>query len=255
MNPDDERLGQLLRAIRRRQGLTQVTLAQAAGVPRGDIMRVEAGLAGGLALDRIRRIIDAAGGRARLGTWLNGAAADRILDERHAAVVERALALFVRRGWATRVEVSFSDYGDRGSIDLLAAHAQTRIAAVCEIKTEFGSLEETNRTLDVKVRLGAKIANAAFGWWPSGGVARLLIVPNSDSVRRVVRQHANTMQSLYPARGREVRAWLRDPAAPFGGIWFVSEVAHGDKISRTRSGKDAGVRKSRLLSEGARGGQ
>ena len=119
--PDDERVGRLLVAIRRKARLSQRVLALAATVPREDLMRSEAGDAGDVSLDRIRRIFAAAGGRAHLATWWNGAAADRILDERHAALVERAVGVFQRRGWTTAVEVSFSEYGERGSVDILAA--------------------------------------------------------------------------------------------------------------------------------------
>ena len=91
-----------------------------------------------------------------------------------------------------------------------------------EIKSTFGSLEETNRALDVKERLAPKIALARFGWKPVV-VGRILVVPSERTVRRVVARHAATMDALYPARSREVRAWLRMPDVPIRGIWFVSD--------------------------------
>ena len=228
---DDARLGLLLKAIRQRHRLTQRALAGLAVVPREDVIRIEAGAIGSLPLDRVRRIFEAVGARATLGIWFNGAMADRLLDHRHAALVERALTVFRRRGWEVRVEVSFSEYGERGSIDLLAGHPTSRIAAICEVKSVFGSLEETNRVLDVKVRLGKKITRDTLGWLPTGGIARILIVPDEMTMRRTIARHAETMATLYPARGREVRAWLRRPVTPFGGIWFLSEVARSDSSS------------------------
>jgi hypothetical protein len=102
---DDERVGRLLRAIRRRSGLTQLALALRAAVPRGDVMMIEAGYVGLIPLDRTRRVFDAVGGRARLSTFWNGAVADRLLDDAHARIVERALEVFQARGWETAVEV------------------------------------------------------------------------------------------------------------------------------------------------------
>ena len=135
------------------------------------------------------------------------------------------------RGWDVHVEVSFSKWGERGSIDVLALNREARIAIVIEVKTVIGSLEETNRVLDVKVRLAPTVVRDRFDWQP-GLVARLLVVPNSSSVRRVIDQHAGTMTTLYPARSREVRAWLRRPDTPLSGIWFVSDGQHVSSVKR-----------------------
>jgi transcriptional regulator with XRE-family HTH domain len=220
-NPDDERLGHQLRAIRRRTALTQVDLARLAGIPAKELRRIENGNAGNVSLGRIRSAFDAAGARARLVPWWNGAAADRLLDEAHAALVETATGLFSARGWQVKPETSFSEFGERGSIDLLAAHPRHRAVAACEIKSTFGSLEDTNRTLDLKVRLAPKISERVFGWKPSV-VGRILVVPNDSTIRRIVERHAATMHAIYPARSRDVRAWLRTPTTDLAAIWFVS---------------------------------
>jgi hypothetical protein len=98
--------------------------------------------------------------------------------------------------------------------------------AVCEIKSAFGSLEETNRSLDIKVRLASKITERAFGWRPKF-VGRILIVGDEPMNRRVVRHHAATMDAIYPERGRAVRAWLRKPDRSIAGIWFLSIPGNG----------------------------
>lgn len=225
---DDERTGRLLIAIRLRYGLSQRDLAKRSGVPRNDIMRIEAGEVGLVRLDRARRAFAAACGRARLGIWWQGAAADRIIDERHAALVERAVGVFRRRGWETAVEVSFSVYGERGSIDVLAARRDVAALAICEVKSEIPSFEEMNRTLDAKHRLGPGIARERFGRRPRIQ-GRLLILAASSTNRRLIEGHSETMASAYPARSREVRAWLRSPNAPLQGIWFLSEVPKRDR--------------------------
>jgi hypothetical protein len=226
---EDERAGRLLREIRHRTGATQRELGLRGGVPRRDVIGIEAGRAGSVVLGRVRAAFEAAGARARLTVWWGGAAADRLLDERHASLVERAVAILRRRGWITVVEASFSEYGERGSIDLLGAKPAELAIALCEIKSAFGSLEETNRVLDVKERLLPKIVEDRFGWRPKF-VGRILIVPSTDSVRRIVARHEETMASTYPARSHEVRAWLRAPTRPLRGIWFLSEVAERNRV-------------------------
>lgn len=147
MHPDDERLGHLLRAIRRRTGLTQAHLALMAGVPRRDVIAVEAGRAGGVELERLRRLFSELDARFKPAVWWRGAAADRLLDERHAALTEIGVVVLARRGWQTAVEVSFSEFGERGSVDILGFHAATRAAVAAEVKGWIGSLEETTERL------------------------------------------------------------------------------------------------------------
>ncbi len=120
------------------------------------------------------------------------------------------------------MEVSFAEYGERGSIDILGANRAALAVAVCEVKSVLGSLEETNRVLDVKERLAPAIALKRLGWRPKV-VARILILPRDSTIQRVIAAHPNTMGRLYPARAREIRAWLRDPSKPIRGIWFVSD--------------------------------
>jgi transcriptional regulator with XRE-family HTH domain len=225
---DDERVGRLLILLRRRLRMRQRTLSGLAGVPRDDVLRVEAGRAGSVRLERLRRIFEAAGARGRFTVWWNGAAADRLLDERHAALVERAVSVFQRRGWTTAVEASYSEYGERGSIDILAGHPRFRAIAVSEVKSGIGSSEEMHRVLDAKERLAPKLAKQRFGWVPEA-VGRILILPDELAMRRAVDRHGATMTSTYPARGRQIRAWIRRPDGPLRGIWFLSEVANGDR--------------------------
>lgn len=206
-------------------------LAAAARVPLRDVKRLEAGRAGEVRLDRIRSLFEAVDGRARLVPWWKGAAADRLLDERHAALAEGRIAVFRTRAWEPFAEVSFSEFGERGSIDLFAAHAGFRAVAVCEVKSTIGSLEETNRMLDVKVRLAPTIAFKRFGWRPRI-VGRILILPRGNTVRRIVNTHSATMQTLYPHSGREIRAWLRLPNFPLSAIWFAPDGPNRSAVRR-----------------------
>ena len=136
------------------------------------------GDAGSVRLARIRKAFEAVDGRLYLSPWWRGAAADRLLDERHAELVERLVALLRERGWIVGVEVSFNEWGERGSIDVLAWHPVRRAVAVCEAKTAFGSIEETDRILDVKVRVASGASSGAVGWRPVV-VGLILVVPEA----------------------------------------------------------------------------
>lgn len=229
---DDVRLGRALRELRRQAGQTQAQAAAASRVSRRTIGRIERDGAGALTVDTLRRIFALYEARVRLDVWWRGALLDRLLDQQHAALVEHLAGLFGRRGWLVQPEVTFSEWGERGAIDLLAIHPPTGSCVVVEVKTAWGSLEETNRRLDVKVRLAEKLAEQRFGWKPTS-VSRLLALPDHDAPRRVAASHAETLALLYPARAREMRTWLRRPIGRIGGLWFVSN-AH---LNATGSGR------------------
>jgi len=231
MSMEDERLGRLLRSSRRDSGLTQTQLATAARVPLRDLKRIEGGFAGDVRLGRIRSVFESLDGRARVVPWWKGASADRLLDQRHAALVERVVRLLRVRGWDPYVELSFSEFGERGSIDIFASLRRASAVAICEVKSVIGSLEETNRVLDVKERLAPTIAFKRLGWRPRV-IGRLLILPAESTSRRAIQLHASTMDGLYPRRGREVRAWLRSPDEPIRAIWFVSDGSNRTAIPR-----------------------
>jgi transcriptional regulator with XRE-family HTH domain len=218
-----QQVGRIARVLRHRQRLRQVDVAHRAGVSRLTVMKLEAGQAGGLTLNGIAAVFQGLGGRIDLRPMWQGAALDRLLDEGHARLSGRMLEILGREGWATELEVTFSVYGDRGSIDILAWHAASRTLLVVEIKTELGSVEGLLRPLDVKCRLARDIARDRFGWQPAR-VGRLVIMPEDSTVRRQVSRHARIVDVSLPHRSREVRQWLRSPHGQLAGLWFLSEV-------------------------------
>jgi hypothetical protein len=222
VHPDDERLAKASRALRRRQGIRQVDLS-GRGRSRRFVVDLEKGRSGRMRLDDLRDHFAALGATLRTTVWWNGAAFDRLLDERHAAILERALVVMRLEGWRTDSEVTYSKFGERGSIDILAGHDASRVVLVGEVKADIGSLEETNRLLDVKARHAPALALERFGW-KAAALGRVLILPEDWTLRRLVARHAATFDSVYPARGREIRTWIRRPSGPLRGLWFVSEV-------------------------------
>jgi hypothetical protein len=215
------RLARLHRMLRHRQRLTQEGLAAKAGVGQWVVRQIEAVALDRLRLSDIERSFDALGCRLKLTAYFNGAAAERLLDEGHAALLGAFVTLLKRRDWVTRVEVSFSEWGERGSIDILAWHPAERALLVIEVKTELAGLDATLRPLDVKIRLAPVIAAKRFGW-ERRFVARVLVLPEDSSARRAVKRHGSVLDAELPARSRELRAWVRRPSQPTAGIWFLS---------------------------------
>jgi transcriptional regulator with XRE-family HTH domain len=228
----DVRLGEMLRALRRKQKLTQDQVAAAVGASRRSVGRIERGRVADLSVGLVRDVFEACDARLYLNAWWNGVALDRLLDERHAGITERAIPWLHELGWLTALEVTFNEYGDRGSIDILAAHEATHSALIGEVKGSIGSTEETNRILDMKVRVAPNLVERRFGWRPAT-VSRLLILPNDASVRRVVNRHGETFGSAYPVRGVAVRRWLRQPVGAISGLCFLSESRSRQGVQRS----------------------
>ena len=154
---------------------------------------------------------------------------DRLLDEGYADIVGRVTALLAVHGWQVFPEVTFSEYGERGSIDVLAWHEASRTLLVVEVKTEIASAEELLRRHDVKVRLAARIARTRLGLDPRA-VGRLLVIDDGSTTRRRVARLAPVLDRVYPTRGRDVTRWLGAPSGEIGGILLVA----ADERARVR---------------------
>lgn len=225
---DDARIGRSLRALRQRRGLRQSEVAVAAGVSQSTVSDVECGRLAGLPIATIRRIFAAVdAGFEGMIQW-RGAGLDRLLDARHAALVAASVRRLGDLGWETRVETTYSIYGERGSIDVLGALPAVRAVLVEEVKSELGSLEETIRKLDEKVRLvRERVAEAEVGWRPSI-VGRLLVLPDTSMARSRVAVLDSVLGVAFPDRGSKVRAWLHAPSGGLAGVLFQRDIAMGD---------------------------
>jgi transcriptional regulator with XRE-family HTH domain len=228
---DDARLGRLIRVLRHRRGWRQEDLAHRAGVGPRAIGRLESGRLGPVQVSTVRAVVATFGlsyeGRIR-GL---GAGEDRLLDQRHATLVGGGATWLVTEGWETRSEITYSEWGERGSVDLLGWHPPTASLLVIEVKTELASIEATLRKLDEKVRLAEAIVRQ-FGWRPKS-VSRLLILPDDTTQRRQVRLHASVLDVAYPVRTRAVRTWCRAPSGSIAGLMFLTPVASGRRITET----------------------
>ena len=122
---DDARLGRLVRALRHRRRWRQVDLAERAGVGHDAITKLEAGRLGPMRMSSIRAIVSAFGLSYESAVRGLGADEDRLIDQRHATLLGVGAGWLSSLSWLTRAEVSYSEWGERGSIDLLAWHAPT----------------------------------------------------------------------------------------------------------------------------------
>jgi transcriptional regulator with XRE-family HTH domain len=218
---DDIRIGRLLRALRRNRGLRQADLAKMAGVSQSLISLIERGHLSSLSIDTLRRVFGALDARFEGSVSWRGGAVDRLVDERHAQLVGAYATDLQRLGWEVHVEVTFNEFGDRGSIDILALDKGERVAAVVEIKTELTAIDETIRRLDVKTRLTSKIVGDRFGWKPTE-VSRFLVVLESATNRRRVAAHQGSLGMAFPDRGVGARRWLRSPSRGIAALQFFS---------------------------------
>lgn len=215
------------RALRIRQALRQSDVAERSGVGRWKVVDLEAARVDDLTVGVIERCFATLGAGIRLGADWHGAALDRLFDERHARLVGLVVEFLRRRGWRIEVEVSFSQRGDRGSIDVFAWHPVRFALVVFEIKSELGGLDPLLRPLDVKFRLAPAIANR-FGWRPVRSVSRIVVCPEDRTVRRQAARHEAVLSQALPARGHQVRRWLAEPDSAIAGLWFMSDVAGTD---------------------------
>ena len=222
---DPQRIGRSLRAIRIRLGLRQVDVAKRASVSRSFVSNLERGLARATDLSRIERVCRALGADLDVRIRWRGEGLDRLLDEAHAALVDAIVAVLRSAGWVVELEVTFNDYGDRGSIDVLAWHPLQRALLVIEIKSVIADAQGTLAPLDRKVRIAPKLARVR-GWAPAS-VSRLLVVGDHATSRRRVARFGSLFAAALPARGNVLRRWLATPAGATAGLLFLSDSTVG----------------------------
>lgn len=106
----------------------QLDLAAAAGISRAKVARIEVGQSAGMPVRDLERVAQAVGARTDLRLSWNGEALDRLLDADHARLVEAISETLGANGWVVTLEATFWIRGERGSIDVLAWHEQTRLS-------------------------------------------------------------------------------------------------------------------------------
>lgn len=218
---DAIRFGLGIRALRRRRQWTQAELASRAGLSASAVGRLERGRSDRVTVRTLDGVAAELGGRVEVRLLWNGEGLDRLLDQRHASLVDSTLELLVGAGWSTAVEVSFAICGERGSIDVLAFHPQTGSLLVVEVKSVVPDLQAMLVSLDRKGRLAREIARERD--WHAQTVTRLLVLPDDRTARRRVAALGRTFGTALPARTVEVRRWLKSPAGANHGVLFLTD--------------------------------
>ncbi len=206
----DEVVGRLLRMVRLRKGWTQATVARRARISVASVSRIELGQVGRHRLEIVQRHAAALDLRAEVVVTGRGGETDRLLDQEHAAIVEWLAGLLAGEGWTVVPEASFSVYGERGRIDLLAYHAASRTLLVVEVKTELTDLQALQGAMDVRARLAPRLARERG--WDVRQVATLIALADTGRNRGIVRAHA-ALFAGFERHGARVRQWLHRPRA------------------------------------------
>jgi hypothetical protein len=137
-------------------------------------------------------------------------------------MTETVARMLMDAGWEVRPEVSFSHYGERGVVDLVAWHAASRTLLLVELKTELVDINDMLAVTDRRRRLAANIAEP-FGWLPAA-VASWVVVAESRTNRRRLEQHRSAIRSAFPLDGRSVAGWLKRPHHPHFALWFLPNL-------------------------------
>jgi len=230
------RFGLGMRALRHRRRWTQAQLAAKVNVSRSVIWRIERGHADRVAVHVLVRIAAALDARIDMRLLWQGEGLDRLLDARHASLVERVVEILTSSDWEVATEVSFNICGERGSIDVLAFHPATGSLLVIEIKSVVLDMQAMLVGIDRKGRLAREIGRER--WCEVTSVTRLLVLPDDQTARRRVVRHGATFRAALPARTVDIRRWIRHPAGTRHGVLFLSDARHPSsrhRVSMPRS--------------------
>jgi transcriptional regulator with XRE-family HTH domain len=181
----DLEVGRLLRMLRIRRGWRLRDVADRCGLSVTTIGRTEQGWVASVAVIRAHAaVLDV---RVEWRVIGRGAEVIRLLDEEHAAIVEVVATRAVEAGMSTEAEVSYSEYGERGRIDLMASKPGTGVLAVVEVKTELADLQDLFGSLNAKGRLAPTLASRRG--WATDRVVIILALAATAANRSVVSAH------------------------------------------------------------------
>jgi transcriptional regulator with XRE-family HTH domain len=235
---NDLRVGAAIRAERRRRGFRQRDVAELAGVSQQTVSRLELGGLDRLTIRVVRSMCRVLQVDVEFLLRSRGPNLDALVDARHAELVAAVVARLGEE-WTVITEFSFSEYGERGSVDVLAWRAASASLALIEVKSELDDIQAVLRSLDVKARLVPQVLARTRGW-RAASIASVLVLPDESGTRRAIGRHEAIFARALPARTVEVRRWIEAPAGPLHGIWFLASTP--DRRARRNSGSRGRVR-------------
>lgn len=162
---DDRRIGRAILVLRQRRGWRQQDLAARAGVSSSAISDMEHGHVDRYTLTTIRRVLHGLDASGELDVmWGGRGGLDHLLDADHARLMQAWADRHRQAGWEIWSEASYSIYGERGRIDMLAFDGATGVLEVTEGKTGIWDVQDTIGRLDAKIRLAREWSHSADGW-------------------------------------------------------------------------------------------
>jgi transcriptional regulator with XRE-family HTH domain len=238
---DAVRLGSVLRAVRVRRGWRQADVAERAGVSVSTVSRIERGRVAGTAVGVLLRTAAVLEVRVEWSAWWRGGELDRMLNAGHAAMHEAVARVLDAAGWSLAPESTFSIYGERGVIDVLAFHEPTRALLVVELKTQLVDVQALIGAVD-RYRRVAPIVARERGW-VARGVSSWVVLRDTRTNRRRLSDHATVLRAAFPDDGRRIRTWVARPAHRIRALSFLPDSPH-----LTASAASAGVQRVRRRS-------
>lgn len=218
---NDTELGRFFRAVRIHLHLRQEDIVRLAGISQSSVSRIERGHLATLphvAVRAVARVLE-----IRLDTvpsW-RGGDLERVMNARHSALHESlADRLAGEPGWVSAAEVSYSIWGERGVIDRLGFHAERQMLAAFEIKADLADPAGLVAQVDRYRRLAPEIARGRG--WEASRVSSWVAVADTDTNRRRLAAHRELLRGAFPADGRGLGQWLRDPAERVDGLTFLA---------------------------------
>lgn len=244
----EQRVGAAIRAVRRRRGLRQADVAREAGTSPSTVCRIEHGHLASYSFRTTDRVAATLGIRLDIVPRWRGGELDRLLNSGHSAMHEVvARRLGAMPGWRFAPEVSFSFYGERGVIDVLAWHEARRMLLVVELKTAIVDVQDLLASMDRRRRLAARIGRER-GWATDGAtVSAWVVIADTRTNRARLAAHSAVLRAAFPADGRTIPGWLADPLFPLAALSFLQIVHRRNGKSgpggpeRVRRGHEAGV--------------
>ena len=242
---DDMRVGAIIRAVRIRRRWRQSDLAARAGVSCSTISRIERGRLDSIPLGVTRKVAAVMDIRLEYVARWRGGELDRLLNARHAALHESVAQFFARHpGWQAVPEVSFSIYGERGAVDVLAWHEGTETVLVVELKTDIVDVQELLGTIDRKRRLARVIARERG--WTARRVGVWLVVLDSAVNRRRFEAHRTVIRAALPEEGRRMRRWLAEPTGDVAAASFWANNARVPTLRSQQRVREPRIRQSAI---------
>jgi hypothetical protein len=173
------------------------------------------------------RLVQELGASLDVRLHWHGEGLDRLLDATHAGLVDSVVALLHRAGWETAVEVTFNEFGERGSVDVMGLRRAIGAVLIIEVKSVVPDAGGMLSALDRKARLAPAICRRLA--WPCRSVSTLLVIGESSATRRRVADLGALFDAAFPIRGRAVRTWLLSPTGSIAGLLFLPYATSGSR--------------------------